>query len=82
MFEVSEGALLKRINRALRREVDSNWPAPKICRSRGWRELANLGEYYELDVSRNMVTGSHIDLVSQAKDLGVWGEGETLAASA
>jgi hypothetical protein len=62
---VSEKALMARVNRKLAREGE------RILKSReGSRLRGNVGEFYLLDVNRNTVTGTHMELEHVAKEVG------------
>lgn len=74
MFDVTERALMKRVNRMLAKQNQS-----LHCTRRGtWSEV-NLGRYYILDHYHN-VANHHVDLEWKARDLGVMGVQEYLSA--
>lgn len=55
-------ALVRRINRKLAAKTDQgNWVGERLRASRSAAERNNLGDYYILDVSRNMVIAHHVD---------------------
>jgi hypothetical protein len=57
--------LMARINRRLAKDER------KLKTSRSWGEKHNLGDYYIIDVFRNMVIEFDVDPLSLAGDLGV-----------
>lgn len=73
MALISEGALVRRVNRRLKAENH------QMKRTRGfWAgnhvhhyEDSNLGRFYVVDLMRNFVVDSFIDLEKYARDLGV-----------
>jgi hypothetical protein len=70
---VSERALIGRINRRLGRDYK------KLFKSRpGSRLEANVGRFYVVDVWRNTVVDTHVDLKSYGRELGVLAEWEQL----
>jgi hypothetical protein len=70
---VSERALIGRINRRLDRDNK------KLFKSRpGSRLEANVGRFYVVDVWRNTVVDTHVDLESYGRELGVLAEWEQL----
>jgi len=70
---VSERALIGRINRRLDRDYK------KLYKSRpGSRLEANVGRFYVVDVWRNTVVDTHVDLESYGRELGVLAEWEQL----
>ncbi len=73
MTGVSEGALIKRINRRLAPECQ------RLHKLRGDRWESTLGRYYIIDGIRNQAIASHCDLEEVARDLNVLRPGETLA---
>ncbi len=71
---VTEDALYKRINRKLKKVT---W-AQVLKRTRGERARQDLGDYFTLDVSRNIVTDSRVNLEDLEKELGVLNPHETV----
>jgi hypothetical protein len=65
-------ALIKRINRVLAHDDR----ALKTARLRGGYEDSNLGRYYTLIISRNMIDDHHVDLEDLGHTLGVLPAGE------
>jgi len=65
MVPITERALLQRINRRLRAGNE----VLKRTRDNG-RAAAELGEFYALDISRNIITAVHVDLEEWGRDLG------------
>lgn len=61
---VTARAMTQRINRALA-------PNEQLKATRGARAQTELGAYYIVDVRRNAITRSRIDLEELAKELGV-----------
>jgi hypothetical protein len=72
---VGERALHRRINRKLAKQHE----AVRSCRART-RAYNHLGRYHLLDIHRNQVLDSHIDIQTLGRKLGVMGEEETLKA--
>lgn len=65
-------ALIQRINRALAR-------SDEVLRStRGDRWRSTLGDYYVLDINRNLVCAKHVVPEDLGRELGVLREYETL----
>ncbi len=73
LVPISVRAALQRINRKLAPELRAVRKCPP--KSRGFREL---GRYYHVDMSSNMVTITHIDLTDFGQELGVLAEWETV----
>ena len=69
---LSERAVIQRINRKLAHKNE------RICKSRGWRALQNLGEYHVIDCYRNALIKSHLNIEEFAKKLGVMAGHECL----
>ncbi len=55
---------IARINRKLAKNYE------KLHTSRGWRESQNLGEHHVVDIYRNIVVRSHVNLDSLETELG------------
>ena len=78
MALISERALVRRVNRRLRAENH------QMKRTRGFwdsnhldhYEDTNLGRFYVVDLLRNFVVDSFIDLEKYARDLGVMTKNE------
>lgn len=65
-MEVTESALVARINRKLAPEHQ------KVCKCRESSSAFNdLGRFYVLDTYRNAIENSHIDIENFARELGV-----------
>lgn len=64
-MKVSIQALIKRINRRLRKDGE------RIATTRGERWRPELGDYYAKDIDRNVVTQKHVDPEAWGRDLGV-----------
>jgi len=78
---VSTRALVQRINRALAADGERL----KKTRDRGaWGQTAwlDLGDYYVIDLDRNVVVAHHVNLEGEGRKLGVLAEWEALAAEA
>ena len=71
---VAERALLQRVNRKLRAEHEML----KRCKESS-RSYGELGDLYCVDMSRNLVTATHVDLEALGRELGVLQPWETLA---
>ena len=69
--EVGKIALLARINRKIIHDRIA------LRRPRGIREQQSLGDYYLLDLDRNLITRSISDLGGYAREIGVLFEHET-----
>jgi hypothetical protein len=65
MFELSERALLARVNRRLQ----SKMQVVRVCREDS-RWFGELGRYYAVDATRNLVVDKHIPIESLANELG------------
>jgi len=63
---VTTRALVQRINRALRKVGDG-----VLKKTRGDRWWHELGDYYLINVNRNLITDKHIDPESLGRKLGV-----------
>ena len=63
--QVRERALTQRINRALAKRGEKLLKAKQ-----GSKKCQQVGEYYIIDISRNVVTGQHIDIEKLGRDLG------------
>jgi hypothetical protein len=70
--EVSEQALVKRINRVLA-EQDQ-----RVRRTRGERPLRDLGRYWVQDFRRNFAVATNIDLEALGRELGCLSTGEVV----
>jgi hypothetical protein len=70
---VSERALVARINRKLAQQGE------KVCKSRTAWNYVSVGDYYVIDVNRNVTAGVAVDPESLAKELGVLKRYESLA---
>jgi len=71
---VSKRATIQRINRALAKSDQQL----KACRSNSqWHR--DLGDYYVVDLSRNGIVGTDIDLGAYGRELGVLAAWETVA---
>lgn len=70
---ISERALLARINRKLKQDNEQL----RKCKvdSRGYGEL---GDYYAIDLNRNTVTATHVDLSKWGKEMKVLADFEVL----
>lgn len=63
--KVSDRALLARINRLLDKQGD------KLLKSRSERSRLDLGDYYIIDASHNVITSKNIDLEKIGRELKV-----------
>ena len=70
--EVSEQALLKRINRVLAKR------GQRVRRPRNQRARVDLGPYYVQDFKRNWIVATDIDLEGWGRDLDCLSSGETV----
>lgn len=75
--DVSESALIKRINRKLR--SSGSWEQLRTSRSAQLEQ--NVGRHYMLDIYRNLVTQTGLDVETVARDLGVLHELEHVSAT-
>jgi hypothetical protein len=73
---VTQRALIARINRALAKQDE----LLKTCREDG-PSFHQLGRYYIVDINRNMLLHSDIDLEELGRELGVFRGYEALAKS-
>jgi len=74
--QVSERAVLARINRKLKKDDI----IVKKCRESS-RAYLDLGDYYSVDFYHNRIIDMHIDLAQLAKDASVLAPWETMAKS-
>ena len=58
-------ALTQRINRKLAKRGEKLLKAKQ-----GSKKFQQMGEYYTIDITRNVVTGEHIDIEKLGRDLG------------
>ena len=71
--QISRRALVTRINRALAKQGQ----ALRRCRqSSRWHP--DLGDYYAVDLGRNGIVDTHVDLVAKGRELGVLRPSERL----
>jgi hypothetical protein len=81
---VTARALFQRINRKLKennqaiRTARGFWDGPRS--QNHWHEDNNLGRYYVIDVHRNALMDSHVNLEQLGRKLGVLAEWEKLQA--
>jgi hypothetical protein len=68
---VSLRALIQRINRQLAKEDE------KLCKARVWN--TDTGDYYVVDLNRNVIVGQHVDPEVWGRELGVLHPWEVLA---
>src|SRR5262245_2533729 len=62
---ISERALVQRINRKLATENEV------LKKTRGASAIQNLGDYYILDLHKNLVLANDVDPIALGKELGV-----------
>ena len=68
---VSERALLLRINRRLKSDLEA------VKKTRGGpRRFSDLGDYYWVDYRRNFMLNHHLDLEAVGREMGVLAEWE------
>jgi hypothetical protein len=67
LIPVTMRALIQRINRKLAQNDEGRWPQ-KVCAFRG-RARANVGHYYLLCISTNMILNSDISPERLAQEL-------------
>ncbi len=70
---VAEKALLMRINRKLAKEGRL-----QVKKLRGELARTELGDFYLLDLNRNAIKATHLDLEAYARELGVLAPYEAL----
>jgi hypothetical protein len=70
---VSKAALVARINRKLK----PDWEMVRATRGERWRP--ELGDWYAVDLRRNAILATHLDLEEYGRDLGVLREFEAFA---
>jgi len=69
---VTMRALIQRINRRLKREhQDGERNLETVKATRSPRARQDLGDYYLLNLERNLITGTHVDLEKFGRELGV-----------
>jgi hypothetical protein len=74
-IKITVAGLTARINRKIAHN------GQRLCAARvGGRLESNVGRYYVLDVTRNVVIDTHVDLETLGVRLGVLQSGENLAA--
>lgn len=73
MTSVSERALIDRINRRM-----GEHECVRVCDERS-RSFHDLGRYYALDLYRNTIIASHLDLEKFGREIGALNPGESLA---
>ena len=73
MPTVTKHAIIKRINRRLA-AADRRL---RVCR--GQHARLDLGDHYVVDVNRNVVVGTHVDVEAYARELGVLAKWEILS---
>jgi hypothetical protein len=71
--QVTARALVQRINYDLAKNNDL-----QVKKTRGARALLDLGEYYILDVARNFVRETHVDIEDLGRELKVLADYECL----
>lgn len=72
--QVSRQALIARVNRRLAKQNESLRRCPE-----NRRDYYTLGDFYVLNLSRNLISAKHVDLEKLAKKLGALKPGERLA---
>jgi hypothetical protein len=70
---ITMGALIQRINRVLKHRDE------QLKVARGARVLQEFGDFWILDVNRNMVVDKHVDPEELGRELGVLQPYETVA---
>jgi hypothetical protein len=71
--QVTARALVQRINYSLAKKNDL-----QVKKTRGARALLDLGEYYVLDVARNFVQETNVDIEDLGRELKVLADFECL----
>jgi hypothetical protein len=66
-IEITKRALVQRINRRLAKQDYQE----KIEACRSSRDRHNVGDFYRIDLNRNAVIGTHVDLDELGRELGV-----------
>lgn len=61
---VSQQALVKRINRKLKQD------GQQLKKARGERWKSTTGDYFIVDINRNFIVKTHIDLVEYGREIG------------
>jgi hypothetical protein len=72
--EVTQQALIKRINRKLEQECE------KLRTARSARARLNLGDYFIVDAHTNAVVAQHVDPEDLGRELGVLAKNEKVVA--
>ena len=72
---VTERALAQRINRKLAKD------GQKLRKSRSGGELSNLGEYYIVDILKNVVTAWNVEIEVLGREINAFAEWEVLEDS-
>ena len=75
---ISERALIQRINRRLKQDGEMLRTARRLDAGGYWVEDSNLGRYYTIDVERNFIVQTFLDLEAYGRKLKVLAEWEAL----
>lgn len=70
---VTLSAVVARINRKLERERGT-----MLRKTRSQRAFYDLGDFYEIDISRNLIMSKFVDPEQRARELGVLGDREVV----
>jgi hypothetical protein len=73
LYAVTEAALIKRINRKLAAHGE------RVRKTRGERGRIDRGDFYVIDIDRNIDMLWHVDIEVLARKLGVLSVAESLA---
>jgi hypothetical protein len=73
---LSERALVKRINRVLKRKGSLGW---QLKKARGGKVKSSVGDYYILDIERNFIMQPNVDIEEYAREIGVLQDHERFA---
>lgn len=75
---VSERALFQRINRRLKQKDQLLRTARGVWDGPRWYENSDLGRFYIIDIHRNTLVSTHVDLEAYARKLDVLAPWEEL----
>jgi hypothetical protein len=77
--KISERAAIQRINRKLKVQDEKLCTARMFSDGQFMHENTDLGRYYVIDVRRNFVVNTRVDLQGYGRELGAIAEWEELA---
>ena len=75
-ISVNEQALVKRINRVLKKKGRLGW---QLKKTRGWKMISSVGEFHVLDIERSFIVLPHVNIEGYGREIGVLQDHERLA---